>query len=60
MPFNMAMGSIRFSLGRFNTPDEIDIAIEAVVRAVEKASRNCRHAELGQAAFSMPYRDSFR
>lgn len=34
IPFEQAMGSIRFSLGRFNSADEIDIAVPILERIV--------------------------
>ena len=34
VPYSRALGSIRFSLGRFNTAEEVDIAIDAVERSV--------------------------
>jgi len=37
VPFGCAMGSIRFSLGRNNTADEINAAIDAIIKVIEKA-----------------------
>ena len=31
-----AMGTIRFSVGKYNTEDEIDQAAEAIIEAVNK------------------------
>ena len=39
IPYSRAMGSIRFSLGRFNTEDEIDVAISAVEESVRQLLR---------------------
>lgn len=39
IPYSKAMGSIRFSLGRFNTEDEIDITIAALEDATGKVAR---------------------
>jgi cysteine desulfurase len=36
VPYSNAMGSIRFSLGRFNTADEIDRVIDTVPRVIER------------------------
>ena len=36
VPEDMAHGSIRFSVGRFNTQEEVDYAIEQVVKAVKE------------------------
>ena len=30
VPYSFSMGSIRFSLGRMNTPDEIDLVLRSV------------------------------
>ncbi len=39
IPLDWAKGTLRFSLGRMTTIDEIDTAIDAVVRAVDKLRR---------------------
>ncbi|MBK9163534.1 MAG: aminotransferase class V-fold PLP-dependent enzyme [Acidobacteria bacterium] len=36
IPYSRAMGSIRFSLGRFNTEDEVEKVIAATIDAVER------------------------
>ena len=36
IPYSRAMGSIRFSLGRFNTEEEVERVIAATVNAVER------------------------
>ncbi|MDD5425702.1 MAG: selenide, water dikinase SelD [candidate division Zixibacteria bacterium] len=36
VPVEYAMGTIRFSVGRFTTPDEIDRALEEVFRVVDR------------------------
>ncbi|MCK5114890.1 MAG: aminotransferase class V-fold PLP-dependent enzyme, partial [Phycisphaerae bacterium] len=36
VPDELAHGSLRFSLGRFNTEQEIDLAAQSVIRAVKK------------------------
>jgi cysteine desulfurase len=36
VPYSYAMGSIRFSLGRFNTENEIDIVLDRLPRIIEK------------------------
>jgi cysteine desulfurase len=35
VPDDLARGSIRYGLGRFTTPDEVDYAVEETVRAVQ-------------------------
>ena len=37
VPLEYAMGTLRFSTGRYTTPEEIDRAVEDVVRAVESS-----------------------
>jgi cysteine desulfurase len=39
IPYSKAMGSIRFSLGRFNTEDEIDVVVSAVEDATRRLTR---------------------
>lgn len=39
IPYLQAMGSIRFSLGRFNTEDEVDKVIAVTIDAVERLRR---------------------
>ncbi len=34
LPLNYAMGTLRFSVGRFTTPEEIDIAVAEIARVV--------------------------
>jgi cysteine desulfurase len=36
VPLEYAMGTLRFSTGRFTTADEIDRAVEAIVGAVRR------------------------
>jgi cysteine desulfurase len=36
VPFTKAHGSVRFSLSRYNTEEEIDNAVEIVVKCVER------------------------
>ena len=36
VPYSRAMGAIRFSLGRFNTEDEVDIVLAAVPRIISE------------------------
>jgi len=35
IPYSTAMGSIRFSLGRFNTNDEVDFVLEKLPQVIE-------------------------
>ena len=35
VPEELAFGSVRFGLGRFNTPEEVDFAVDRVVEAVK-------------------------
>lgn len=37
VPLDYAMGTLRFSTGRFTTAEQIDAAVEAIVAAVERA-----------------------
>ena len=39
IPYSKAMGSIRFSLGRFNTEDEIDVVVSAIKEVTQKLAR---------------------
>ena len=39
IPYSRAMGSIRFSFGRYNTEDEIDIVVREMERVVEELGR---------------------
>ncbi len=39
VPYTAAMGSIRFSLGRFNTEDEVDKTVVALVPIIEDLKR---------------------
>ena len=39
VPYSKAMGSIRFSLGRFNTEDEIDVVVSAVKDVTKQLAR---------------------
>ncbi len=48
VPLEYAMGTVRFSVGRSTTPDEIDAAAAIVVEAVRR---------LGQAGAAVPARD---
>jgi cysteine desulfurase len=36
VPFSYAMGSLRLSLGRYNTADEVDSALKIIPEAVKK------------------------
>jgi cysteine desulfurase len=36
VPLEYAMGTLRFSVGRFTTAEEIDQALEEITRAVER------------------------
>jgi cysteine desulfurase len=36
VPYTKAMGSIRFSLGRYNTADEVDEVVSALERSVAR------------------------
>lgn len=38
VPFSKAMGSIRFSLGRYNTEEEVDRVVDEMVRIVDRVS----------------------
>ena len=41
IPYSKAMGSIRFSLGRFNTEDEIDVVVSAIKEATRQLEGLC-------------------
>jgi cysteine desulfurase len=44
IPLDDAMGTIRFSVGKMTTPDDIDRAIDLVVRAVREVRQAKRSA----------------
>ena len=39
IPYSFAMGSIRFSLGRFNTPEEVETVVAATIETVNELRR---------------------
>ncbi|MEZ5305988.1 MAG: cysteine desulfurase family protein [Pyrinomonadaceae bacterium] len=39
IPFERALGSVRFSFGRFNTMEDVDVVLEALRRVIGKLSR---------------------
>ncbi len=43
IPFTTAMGAIRFSLGRYNTKDEVDFVIKSLPKIIEELNKNSFH-----------------
>jgi cysteine desulfurase len=50
LPMERAGSAIRFSLGKWTSADDVDGAVEAIARIVERLERTNSHATAGAAS----------